>query len=232
MTPLVLDTFSNMTGEQLSELTIRVPLFLFMFFIVLGSYSVLSTLADALKMKSIPNIIKIAVIESVAMFVEVVFLYREFVDSLVPWFAQHASKDFQLGIVGTLAIAGVTWFGVRGLSWFLFAAHGTPTIMAVIRGAGVRPASPDSQPRDVKELLLTYNFINQIKGETGAIRKMGDELLASFVIPPLQVIAACVNFCVLLITTEHLFRLPFKSMEDVMSSDYSLHAPKRMKGAD
>jgi hypothetical protein len=41
-TPLVIDTFSNITGEQFSENFIRIPLFIFLFFIVLGSYAVLS----------------------------------------------------------------------------------------------------------------------------------------------------------------------------------------------
>src|SRR5260370_41805084 len=75
--------------------------------------------------------------ELVAMFVEVVFLYREFVDALVPWFAQHTSGNFDLGIAGTLAIAGFTWLGIRSLSWFLFGSAGTPTIMAIIQGQGL-----------------------------------------------------------------------------------------------
>jgi len=83
MTPLVLDTLSNMTGTGLSEQFVRIPLFLFMLFIVLGSYSVLSTWTIALRSRNAITIVKIGVIESVAMFVEVVFLYREFVDALV-----------------------------------------------------------------------------------------------------------------------------------------------------
>jgi hypothetical protein len=42
MTPLVMDTLSNLTGEDLNEFVIRIPLFLFMATIILGSYSVLS----------------------------------------------------------------------------------------------------------------------------------------------------------------------------------------------
>ncbi len=46
-TPVVIDTFSNMTGNELGEASIRIPLFIFMLFIVLGSYAVLSTWTEA-----------------------------------------------------------------------------------------------------------------------------------------------------------------------------------------
>src|ERR1041384_5726872 len=99
-----MDTLSNMTGVHLTEFTIRIPLFLFMLFIVLGSYAVLSTWTESMKAKSVANIVKIGVIELVVMFVEVMFLYREFVESLTPWFA---SKGLELGIVSSLVIAGM-----------------------------------------------------------------------------------------------------------------------------
>ena len=126
-----------MTNEQLSEEFIRIPLFIFLLFIVLGSYAVLSTFADAFRSRNIHSIIGISVIEIVTLTVEILFLYREFVDSLVPWFAQY-SENFELGIFGTLFISAFVWFGIRSLSWFLFAAHGTPVIMSVIQGKGLQ----------------------------------------------------------------------------------------------
>jgi len=75
--------------------------------------------------KNVYSIVGILVIEFVSLFVEVVFLYHEFVDSLVPWFAQY-SEGLELGIFWTLAIACLAWFGIRSISWFLFAVHGTP----------------------------------------------------------------------------------------------------------
>ncbi|MCW9065520.1 MAG: hypothetical protein OQJ78_04425, partial [Ignavibacteriaceae bacterium] len=143
-TPLVIDTFSNITGEQLSEFVIRIPLFVFLLFIVLGSYAVLSTLVDAAKAKNMTTLARIVVIEFVVLFVEVMFLYREFVDALIPWFAQY-SENFELGMFWTLAISSFAWFGIRSLSWFLFAAHGTPTIMAVIQGRGLQIAEADTR---------------------------------------------------------------------------------------
>jgi len=212
-TPLVIDVFSNITGEQLHPYFIRIPLFIFLLFIILGSYAVLSTFVAAIKSKNISSIIGIGVIETVALFVEVVFLYREFVDSLVPWFAQY-SENFELGIFGTLAISCFAWFGIRSLSWFLFAAHGTPLLMQVIQGKGVQLFRPGELPK-ARLITISPEFVNKIKEETSWIMTKGDELLASLMLPPLQVVASGINFCTMLLSGSHLFELPFNNMEAI-----------------
>lgn len=219
MTPLVIDTLSNMTGQPLTESFVRIPLFLFMFFIVLGSYAVLSTWAQAVATRNIPAILKITVIELISMFVEIIFLYREFVDALVPWFAQHSGGKADLGIFGTLAIASITWLGIRALSWFLFAASGTPTLMAIIQGTGVNAGAAKSNSTPLQgSFLLTSNLINQIKAEAKWIQDYSNDLLSSFILPPLNVLAAGLNFLTLLLISQHLFDLPFKDISELKAA--------------
>src|SRR5882762_5964350 len=160
-------------------------LFLFMRFIILGSYAVLSTWTTALGSRNWPSTIKIGVVELVALFVEVVFLYREFVDALVPWFAQHTSGTFELGIFGTLAIAGLTWLGVRSLSWFLFASAGTPTILAIIQGQGVGNRDAAGAVRQEFK-LFSENFTGQLRKEFAWVGAEGERLLDAFLVPPMQ----------------------------------------------
>jgi len=216
MTPIVVDTFSNITGEQMNEGFVRIPLFVFLLFIILGSYATLSTFVDSFKQKNVSSIIGIGVIEIVVLFVEVVFLYREFVDSLVPWFAQY-SENFELGVFWTLAISCFVWFGIRSLSWFLFASHGTPTIMNVIQGKGLQV---DSTKDETEKIIVgtSSKFIGKLKEDTNWIQEKGEELLESFMLPPLQVIAAAINFFTLLVANYHLFEFPFKSIEDITKS--------------
>jgi len=213
MTSLVIDTLSNLAGTEMTEAAVRVPLFLFMFFIVLGSYAVLSTFTAAVRSKDWPTIVKIGVVELVAMFVEVVFLYREFVDALVPWFAQHTSGTFELGIVGTLAIAGTTWLGIRSLSWFLFANSGTPTIMAIIsrQGVGSRDAASGAPP---VTSLFSESFTGRLRKEFEWVATEGERLLDAFLVPPMQVVAAALNFVTLLVANRHLLDLPLQSVRD------------------
>jgi hypothetical protein len=217
MTPLVIDTFSNITGDNMTVAYVRVPLFLFLFFVVLGSYAVLSTFVDSFKGKSVSSIAGIGVIEVVVLFVEVVFLYREFVDSLVPWFAQY-SENFELGPFWTIAIACFVWFGVRSLSWFLFASRGTPTIMAVIQGRGLRVSHRNKLPK-TRVLVVSEEYWRRTKKESVWVKSQGEELLSALLLPPLQVVAAGLNFCTLCVINQHLFSLPFESLEAIKYSE-------------
>jgi len=210
-TSLVIDTLSNLAGTQLTEAGIRIPLFFFMLFIALGSYAVLSSFTDAVKSRDWATIVKIGVVESVALFVEVVFLYREFVDALVPWFAQHASAKFDLGIWGTLAIAGTVWLGVRSLSWFLFAQAGTPTILAIISGQGVTAPTP-GQPQQFQ--LFSDGFGTQLRNELAWAGEEGEKLVDAFLVPPMQLVAATLNFITLLAANRHMLDLPLTSVRD------------------
>ena len=211
-TSLVIDTLSNVAGTQLTETGIRIPLFLFMLFIALGSYAVLSSFTEAVKSRDWAAIVKIAVVESVALFVEVVFLYREFVDALVPWFAQHAGSHFDLGIGGTLAIAGLVWLGVRSLSWFLFANAGTPTILAIISGRGVGDGTPGAPPPEFH--LFSDGFTAQLRNEFEWAGAEGEKLVDAFLVPPMQLVAATLNFITLLAANRHMLDLPLSSVRD------------------
>ncbi|MBN1364980.1 MAG: hypothetical protein JW976_09275 [Syntrophaceae bacterium] len=214
-TPLVIDVFSNITGDQLREYAIQIPLFIFLFFIVLGSYAVLSTFLDTVKSKKISSIFGITVIEIIVLLVEVLFLYREFVDALIPWFAQY-SDNFNLGIIGTLAVACFVWFGIRSLSWFLFASYGTPTLLKIIQGKAIIDKNA-AEPKPLTEDKMT-SFFEAIKKETEWAKQRGEEIISSIMLPPLQIIAATINFAILLITAKHLFELPFNSFDDITSS--------------
>ncbi|PWN07834.1 hypothetical protein [Rhodohalobacter mucosus] len=228
-TPLVVDTLSNITGEQLSMAFVRIPLFAFLFFIVLGSYAVLSTFVDSFKEKNIYQIAGIFAIEVIVLLVEVVFLYREFVDALVPWFALYAN-DFSITMTGILAVSAFMWFGIRSLSWFLFASHGTPTIMAVIQGEGIKLAEKAKTPKKGKKTDdgfgadLSNELIESLKKDVDWVQEKGDLLLSSFILPPLQVIAAAINFCTLLVTGSHLFNTPIKKLDDIRDSSEMLKA--------
>ena len=221
-TPLVSDTLSNITGDQLSAGMIRIPLFVFLLFVVLGSYAVLSNFVNAVRSRQVVGIITISVIELVVLSVEVMFLYREFVDSLVPWFAQY-SQGFELGVFWTIAIASLTWFGVRSISWFLFAGAGTPTILSIIQGKG-SGAKPAPQTVEKPSTLLSRHFIATVEEEALWIRTKGEDLLAACILPPLQVVAATVNFCTLLVNGRHLFDLPFTSVYAILSSKSMLES--------
>jgi hypothetical protein len=112
----------------------------------------------------------------------------------------------------------MAWFGIRSISWFLFAAHGTPTILGVIQGKGLLGLASAREPAKAHLAAFSTEFITKIKEETDWAKAKGDDLLAAFTLPPLQVVAATVNFFALLVTGKHLFQLPLASMESILSS--------------
>ncbi|MBF0442053.1 MAG: hypothetical protein HQK54_09125 [Oligoflexales bacterium] len=224
MTPLVTDVLSGIAGTELGGIKLQIPLYLTFLIFVLGSYAVLFTYGIAVKEKNFGKIIFYTFVEFVVAIVEVVFLYREFVDALVPWFAQHAGEDFRLGIGGTISIAFFVWLGIRAMTWFLFGSTGVPTLLAIIQRTGIDLNSADKgrkeKVRNEERVLFIYmhEAIDHIKADMNWVHKQGDEFLSSFIIPPLQILGASINFCTLIISNTHLFELPFKSYKDILDS--------------
>ncbi len=86
--------------------------------------------------------------------------------------------------------------------------------MAIIQGKGLKT---ESQNNLVKSRYSgsASDFMKGIKSDLAWLQNQGEEIFASFILPPLQVIGASINFCVLLIASNHLFEIPFKNLEDI-----------------
>jgi hypothetical protein len=125
--PTMKELLADLTGFEPVMLTAL--LYIFLFFLVGGSFACVQALNDAIKSKHYGTIISMVVIELVVAMFEVLFLYRELVDAITPWMSQ---QGFNLGIVGTLALAFGGWVGVRGMTWFLFGRYGTPALISVL----------------------------------------------------------------------------------------------------
>ena len=89
----------------------------------------------AIAARQIGNIVQMALVQiAVAMF-QVLFLYRELVDTFTPWLAQ---QGVTLGLASTLGLAFCAWLGVRGMTWYLFGRSGAPALIAALnRPAGI-----------------------------------------------------------------------------------------------
>ncbi|MEP7228062.1 MAG: hypothetical protein ABI785_11915, partial [Gemmatimonadales bacterium] len=144
--PTMNELLADLTGAEPNAVMLSALLYVFLFFLVGGSFACIQALNDAIKSKQYGTIISMVLIEAVVAMFEVLFLYRELVDAITPWMAQ---QGFNLGIGGTLALAFAGWLGVRGMTWFLFGRYGTPALIAVLaretisrEGASVDIAPP------------------------------------------------------------------------------------------
>lgn len=233
MTPLVVDVLDGFSdGEMRSGLGLQIVLYLMFSIFVLGSYAVIHTLGEAVRDKDYGKIVLYAVIEAIVAVVETVLFYREFVDALIPWFAQYAGDNFDLGLVGTLSIAFFIWLGFRCMTWFLFGKTAIPMMLAMIQRTGLKDygqsnkSSASSGRFDNKALLAyVHAAIDRFRSDLDWVEHQGDVVLSFFIIPPLQIVAASINFCTLAINSSPLFHLPFRSYKDILEArDLIRHA--------
>jgi len=225
MNPLVMDVMDSFAESEFEGgIWLKAVLFVVFTFFVLGSYAVIHTLGVAIKERKWGSVVAYGLIELIVAAVETVLFYREFVDALVPWFAQYAGDKFELGIIGTLSIAFFAWFGIRCMTWFLFGASAIPVLLAMIQRTGIdmkdsgRNASSAMSKNPNPMMIYVHNALSEFRDEMDWVQAKGEVILSSFLVPPLQILASCINFCTLLIGGNHLFSLPFRSYKDILDT--------------
>jgi hypothetical protein len=172
-------------------------------------------LNDAIKSREYGTIISMTIIEVVVAMFEVLFLYRELVDAITPWMAQ---QGFNLGIVGTLAVAFAGWLGVRGMTWFLFGRYGTPALIAVLARETISREGGSMDLSPPKQTEFWRAPIAALKSEVEWFKKEGREMFELVTLPVLQLMAAGFNFCLVVLLGRPLFTLPFRSLEEVLAA--------------
>jgi hypothetical protein len=214
--PLVAEVMADLTGSEISPVWVSIVLWPFLFILISGSFAAIQALKEAIASKNTTQIVTTAVFEGFVMFFEVMFLYRELIDAITPWIAQQTG--FQLGFFSTLAFASFGWVGVRAMTWFLFGRFGTPALLGILgrqkmagtgmQGTGVAPMEPD----------FWKGPIDALKRESEWFKKEAREVFELISLPVLQILAAAVNFAVVLILGRPTFSLPFHSLEEVLAS--------------
>ena len=239
MSPLIVDVMDSLSdGEFKASLWLKLALFVVFNFFVLGSYAVIYTLGEAVKARRWGAAFAYTLIEIIVAAVETVLFYREFVDALVPWFAQYAGEKFELGVIGTLSIAFCVWFAIRCMTWFLFGAAAVPMLMAMIQRTGIDVKDPSKSlsqsQKSMQNPMLVYIHaaLHEFRVEMDWVQAKGDLILSSFLVPPLQILAACINFCTLLFGGHHLFSLPFRSYRDILETRELLDKARKSSKKD
>jgi hypothetical protein len=212
--PTMNELLSDLTGFQPNPVMLSALLYIFLFFLVGGSFACVQALNDAIKTKKYGTIISMVVIEVVVAMFEVLFLYRELVDAITPWMSQ---QGFNLGLVGTLLLAFAGWLGVRGMTWFLFGRYGTPALIAVlaretISHGGSVDVAPPKQPEFWKAPITA------LKAEVEWFKSEAREMFELLTLPVLQLMASGFNFWLVVLLGRPHFTLPFRSLEEVLAA--------------
>ncbi len=214
--PTMSELLADIAGYEVNATALSVLLWLFLFPLIAGSFACIQVLNEAIKTKQWGQIISMALVELVVAFFEVLFLYRELVDAITPWLAQ---QGWILGVGGTLAVAFGGWVGVRGMTWFLFGRYGTPALLSVLARQTI--TRDQQQARDIPMPPSSDVWrapIAALKAETAWFKEEAREVFELLSLPVLQLVAAALNFAVVVITGRPAFSLPFKSLDQVLAA--------------
>ena len=194
-------------------------LWVFLFMLVAGSFACVQVLTEAVRNKRVGEIVQMALVESAVMFFEVIFLYRELIDAVTPWIAQQSGGEVRLGLVSTILLASFGWVGVRGMSWFLFGRFGTPALLAILsRQTITQDGGVSSVPAPVTSDMWRAP-VDALKKEVDWFEQEGKRLFELLTLPVLQLLAAALNFAVVVIQSRPAFALPFKSLDELLVSN-------------
>jgi len=214
--PTMADVLAGLTGIELSNWILMLILWPMLFIMISGSFAGIQAMLDAVRSKSASRIIGTGIFEATIMMFEVMFLYRELVDAITPWIAQQTGM--QLGFVSTLVIASFGWIGVRSMTWFLFGRFGTPALLGILGrqnipgAAGKGPTTMDVGPD------FWRGPIAALKEEAEYFKKEAREVFELLTLPVLQLLAAAVNFAVVVVLGRPLFTLPFRTLDQVLAN--------------
>lgn len=215
--PTVSEVLADIVGTDAPRFTGPV-LSVFLFMLILGSFACIQALIEAIKAREIKFMVQMILVELFVMFFEVMFLYRELVDAITPWIAQQTGEQFRFGVVFTLSLATFGWLGIRGMTWFLFGQFGTPPLLAFISRRPLAGSEAVADAAVAESPAWWRTPIEDFKREIGWLHEKSDELLEFLALPALHVLAAAVNFSLVLVTSRPVFSLPFKSLKDIMGT--------------
>jgi hypothetical protein len=91
--------------------------------------------------------------------------------------------------------------------------------MAIIQRTGIRKGGSSGSSKKADHFLFIRNAIERVQKDQKWFQEQGDEILSAFILPPMQIVAACINFATMLISAKHLFQLPFKSYKDMLHAE-------------
>jgi hypothetical protein len=216
--PTITEVLDGLTGFQSNRAIVTPMLWLLLFVLIAGSFACIDVLGQALRSRNFQQIAVMTFVEFAVMLFEVLFLYRELIASITPWIAQQTGGALQLGLVPTLALAAFGWVGVRGMTWFLFGRYGTPALVAVVSRETITQTEPAAYEAAPPTPTAFRDAVAALKSEVDWFKREARSVFELLTLPILQLLAAAVNFAVVVVRGQPVFQLPFTDLDDVLAA--------------
>ncbi len=216
--PTLTEVLGAITGFDPNPAVMTPILWVLLFLLIAGSFACVLVLAEAIRQRDAGRILQMVFVEFFVMFFEVVFLYRELIDAVTPWIAQQTNGDIQLGLWSTLALAAFGWVGIRGMTWFLFGRFGTPALIAVLSRETLTQGEPLAAEGPPVRAKHFKDAVAALQTEVDWFKREARHVFELLSLPILQLLAAAVNFVIVVVRSQPVFRLPFRDLDEVLAA--------------
>lgn len=210
--PTMTKVLADIAGVDETSRLIGPAIFLALVVLVMGSFACVQALADAARRREMGLVSRLVIIELFVMFFEVMFLYRQLVLAMVPEAADPIGIRTRLGL--TLAMAASAWIGVRGLAWLLFGRHGVGPVLAFISVPSGATAGAES-PHHRTSPAWWRPSVDEFERDIEWLHAKSEQVLEFLALPALQLLAAALNFAMILAVARPVFSLPFSGLREV-----------------
>jgi hypothetical protein len=206
--PRITTLVNDLSGSDDARFTVPI-LYVMILALVMASFACVQALINAVRTKDPRFIAQIIGIELFTIFFEVMFLYRGVVEVTMPWIAKDNGA--------MVATAAVGWFGVRGLTWFLFGQYGTPPLLALVAR---RPLTDVDAPQasGMRSEPFWRLAMDDFRRDLDWLHIKSDEMLELLALPVVHLLGAALNFAMILTASRPVFNLPFRSLKEVTES--------------
>jgi hypothetical protein len=206
--PRITTLVNDLSGTDDARFTLPM-LYVMVLALVLASFACVQALINAVRTKDPRFIAQIIGVELFAIFFEVMFLYRGVVEVTMPWIAKDNGA--------MVATATVGWFGVRGLTWFLFGQYGTPPLLALIARRPLTDVEA-THASGMRSEPFWRPATDDFRRDLDWLHIKSDEMLELLALPVVHLLGAALNFAMILTASRPVFNLPFRSLKEVTES--------------
>lgn len=189
-------------------------LYFLLLLLIMGSFACIQALVDGVRAGQRKFLGQIIVTELFVMFVEVMFLYRGLVEAIMPWIAEQTGA--RMGPAVTISLAAAAWVGIRGMTWLLFGQYGTPPLVAFVSREPMAPGlAPERWAAPAAGGAGWRAAVDECRREIEWLHEKGDQLLEYLSLPVIHLLAATLNFGMIVIASRPAFALPFKNLKEI-----------------
>lgn len=210
--PPLADGLADRDGTYALPRAVGLLVWFFLFLMALGSFVCIQVLIDAVRKRAFAWIVPSVLVQLFVMSFEVVFLYRALAEALGLGLVQHTGDTFRPAAWFTFSMARFGWTAVRGMAWFLFAQYGTPPLLRLLSRQGL--AGCESSARTAPRPASRRMWGEEVARERAWLQDRGYAMLGYLGLPLLHLVAAALNFAMIVVAARPMFSLPFRGLTE------------------